>query len=106
MFPHVRMRRNRRTDWSRRLVSENQLSVNDLIWPVFIQEGTNQKTEIPSMPGVQRLTIDHLIEAAVSAAELKIPAIALFPATDPDKKTDGEKKHSTRIIWSVVRYVL
>ncbi len=89
MFPHVRMRRNRRTDWSRRLVSENQLSVNDLIWPVFIQEGTNQKTEIPSMPGVQRLTIDHLIEAAVSAAELKIPAIALFPATDPDKKTDG-----------------
>lgn len=89
MFPQVRMRRNRRTDWSRRLVSENQLSVNDLIWPVFIQEGTNQKTEIPSMPGVQRLTIDHLVAAARSAADLQIPVLALFPATDPAKKTEG-----------------
>ncbi|WP_339727159.1 porphobilinogen synthase [uncultured Gimesia sp.] len=89
MFPQVRMRRNRRTDWSRRLVSENQLSVNDLIWPLFIQDGANQKTDIPSMPGVQRLTIEHLIEAARSAAELKIPVIALFPATDPSKKTEG-----------------
>lgn len=89
MFPYVRMRRNRRTDWSRRLVSENQLSVNDLIWPVFIQEGTDQKTDIPSMPGVQRLTIDHLVQAAISAAELKIPALALFPATDPARKTEG-----------------
>ncbi|QDV52437.1 porphobilinogen synthase [Gimesia fumaroli] len=89
MFPQIRMRRNRRTDWSRRLVSENQLSVNDLIWPLFIQDGANQKTEIPSMPGVQRLTIEHLIEEARSAAELKIPVIALFPATDPAKKTEG-----------------
>lgn len=89
MFPQVRMRRNRRADWSRRLVSENQLSVNDLIWPLFIQEGAHQKTEIPSMPGVQRLTIEHLVEAARSAAELKIPVIALFPATDPSKKTEG-----------------
>tara|TARA_R110002095_G_scaffold152237_4_gene132109 strand:- start:67008 stop:67940 length:933 start_codon:yes stop_codon:yes gene_type:complete len=71
------------------LVSENQLSVNDLIWPLFIQDGANQKTDIPSMPGVQRLTIEHLIEAARSAAELKIPVIALFPATDPSKKTEG-----------------
>tara|TARA_R110002111_G_scaffold247140_2_gene310057 strand:+ start:63250 stop:64182 length:933 start_codon:yes stop_codon:yes gene_type:complete len=71
------------------LVSENQLSVNDLIWPVFIQEGTNQKTEIPSMPGVQRLTIDHLVAAARSAADLQIPVLALFPATDPAKKTEG-----------------
>jgi porphobilinogen synthase len=83
------MRRNRRTDWSRRLVSENQLSVNDLIWPVFIQDGENQKTEIPSMPGVHRLTIDHLVEQAAAAAALQIPALALFPATDPSKKTEG-----------------
>lgn len=89
MYPQVRMRRNRRTDWSRRLVSENQLSVNDLIWPVFIQDGENQKTEIPSMPGVHRLTIDHLVEQAAAAAELQIPALALFPATDPSKKTEG-----------------
>ena len=89
MFPHTRMRRNRRTDWSRRLVSENQLSVNDLIWPVFIQDGTNQKTDIPSMPGVQRLTIDHLVEAAKEAAALGIPALAIFPATNPSKKTES-----------------
>ncbi|QDT80783.1 Delta-aminolevulinic acid dehydratase [Gimesia maris] len=89
MFPHTRMRRNRRTDWSRRLVSENQLSVNDLIWPVFIQDGTKQKTDIPSMPGVQRLTIDYLVEAAKAAADLGIPALAIFPATDPSKKTES-----------------
>ncbi|QDT96231.1 porphobilinogen synthase [Gimesia aquarii] len=105
MFPQVRMRRNRRTDWSRRLVSENQLSVNDLIWPVFIQEGTNQKTEIPSMPGVQRLTIDHLLEAAREAAELKIPALALFPATDPAKKTENgeEAYNSENLVCRAVR---
>ena len=105
MFPQVRMRRNRRTDWSRRLVSENQLSANDLIWPVFIQEGTDQKTEIPSMPGVQRLTIDHLIEAAREAAALKIPALALFPATDPAKKTEGgeEAYNSENLVCRAVR---
>jgi len=105
MFPQVRMRRNRRTDWSRRLVSENQLSVNDLIWPVFIQEGTNQKTEIPSMPGVQRLTIDHLVEAAKSAADLQIPALALFPATDPAKKTEGgeEAFNAENLVCRAVR---
>lgn len=105
MFPQVRMRRNRRTDWSRRLVSENQLSVNDLIWPVFIQEGTNQKTEIPSMPGVQRLTIDHLLEAAREAVELKIPALALFPATDPAKKTENgeEAYNSENLVCRAVR---
>jgi len=105
MFPQVRMRRNRRTDWSRRLVSENQLSVNDLIWPVFIQEGTNKKTEIPSMPGVHRLTIDHLLEAAREAAALKIPVLALFPATAPDKKTEGgeEAYNSENLVCRAVR---
>ena len=95
MFPHTRMRRNRRTDWSRRLVSENQLSVNDLIWPVFIQDGTNRKTEIPSMPGVQRLTVDHLLEAAKAAADLGIPALAIFPATDPAKKNRRWRRSNT-----------
>lgn len=105
MFPQVRMRRNRRTDWSRRLVSENQLSVNDLIWPVFIQDDTSQKTEIPSMPGVQRLTIDHLLESAREAAELKIPVLALFPATDPALKTDGgeEAYNSDNLVCRAVR---
>lgn len=86
-FPATRMRRNRRTDWSRRLVAENSLSVNDLIWPVFVQDGTNQRTEISSMPAVERLSVDLLTEAVAEAAELGIPAIAIFPATDPKLKT-------------------
>ena len=82
-FPETRMRRLRRTDWSRRLVRENNLTVDDLIWPVFVQDGQNRRTPIASMPGVERLSIDLLVEAVARAAELKIPAVAVFPATDP-----------------------
>jgi porphobilinogen synthase len=86
------MRRNRRTAWSRRLVAENRLTVDDLIWPIFVHEGAGKRTPIPSMPGVDRLTVDLLTAAASEAAELGIPAIAIFPATDPAKKTaDGEE---------------
>ena len=88
-FPQTRMRRNRRFDWSRRLVRENQLTVDDLIWPVFVREGTNERTPIVSMPGVERLTIDLLVEAATQAADLRIPAIAIFPATDPTLKNEA-----------------
>jgi porphobilinogen synthase len=91
-FPHTRLRRLRRWDWSRRLVREQQLSVDDLIWPVFVQEGTNQRTPISSMPGVERLSIDLLLDAVSDAADLGIPAVAIFPATDPSRKTpDGEE---------------
>jgi porphobilinogen synthase len=91
-FPTTRMRRNRRTAWSRRLVAENRLSVDDLIWPVFVHEGQGKRAAIASMPGVERLSIDLLAQAAGEACELGIPAIALFPATDPAKKTpDGEE---------------
>ena len=91
-FPSTRLRRNRRTAWSRRLVAENRLSVDDLIWPVFVQDGTGQRTPVPSMPGVERLSVDLLAAAAGEAAELGIPAVALFPATDPAKKTpDGDE---------------
>lgn len=86
-FPALRMRRVRRWDWSRRLVRENRLSIDDLIWPVFVQEGTGQRTPIPSMPGVERLSIDLLVEAASEAARLGIPAMAIFPVTDPTRKT-------------------
>ena len=86
-FPRTRMRRNRRHDWTRRLVAENLLTVNDLIWPVFIHDGHDAKP-IPSMPGVARLSIDLLVERAQEAAALGIPALALFPATDPALKTD------------------
>lgn len=91
-YPQTRLRRNRRHDWSRRLVSENQLSVNDLIWPLFVHEGDNQREAIPSMPGVERLSIDLLTEAVGQAVDLKIPAIAIFPATDPAKKTDDARE--------------
>ena len=60
-FPRTRMRRNRRDDWSRRLVRENHLTANDLIWPCFVQEGEGQRSAIASMPGVERLTIDLLV---------------------------------------------
>jgi porphobilinogen synthase len=69
------------------LVAENQLSVDDLIWPVFVHEGDNLRTAILSMPGVERLSVDLLVEAVAAAAELGIPAVAIFPVTDPAKKT-------------------
>jgi len=87
-FPTTRMRRNRRHDWSRRMVAENVLTVNDLIWPVFVHDGDNKRVEIPSMPGVERLSIDLLVEAISEAAELGVPAVALFPATDPALKNE------------------
>lgn len=91
-FPNTRLRRVRRFDWSRRMVREHQLSVHDLIWPVFIHEGERTRESIPSMPGVERLSIDLLLEAVQEAYALGIPAIALFPATDPQKKTPGAEE--------------
>ena len=91
-FPFTRLRRNRRAAWSRRLVCENVLTVNDLIWPVFVVEGTSQEIPVASMPGVTRYSIDVLVGEVRKAAELGIPAIAIFPVTPQDKKTaDGEE---------------
>ena len=91
-FPQTRLRRNRRTDWSRRLVQEHQLHIDDLIWPVFVQEGTPPHTPIASMPNVFRLSIPQLVEEVQRAEALGIPAIAIFPATPPERKTpDGEE---------------
>ena len=73
-FPAVRMRRNRRTTWSRRLVAENVLTVDDLIWPIFVVEGQNVRQPVESMPGVHRLSVDLAIEAAREAVALGIPA--------------------------------
>lgn len=86
-FPQTRMRRLRRYDWSRRLVAENHFTVDDLILPIFVHEGESLRQPIASMPGVDRLSIDLLIDRVGEAAELGIPAVALFPATDPAKKT-------------------
>ena len=89
-FPETRMRRLRRTDWSRRLVRETALSVNDLIWPLFVIEGENTREPVASMPGVDRVSIDLAVEAAREAADLGIPVIALFPNTPADlRSADG-----------------
>ncbi len=81
-FPATRMRRARQTEWSRRLVRENRLTTDDLIWPLFVAAGENQRVPIGSMPGVERLSVDLIVAAAEEAASLSIPTIALFPYTD------------------------
>jgi porphobilinogen synthase len=85
-YPHTRLRRVRRHDWSRRLCREQTLSVDDLIWPLFVHDKSGREA-VPSMPGVERLSIELAVEAAAEAASLGIPAIALFPATDAGLKT-------------------
>ena len=87
-FPAARLRRTRRTASLRALCQENALSVNDLIWPMFVVEGTNVRQSVASMPGVERLSIDLVVETAREAADLGIPAICIFPYTDPALKTD------------------
>lgn len=89
-FPMTRMRRMRHDDFSRRLMRENELTVNDLILPVFVMEGQGQRTPIPTMPGVDRYTIDELLKVCGEMVELGIPMIALFPHIEDDLKTaDG-----------------
>ncbi len=87
-FPVNRMRRMRRDDFSRRLMRENRLSADDLIYPVFVREGTNAAEPVASMPGVERVTIDRLLAIAEQAAELGVPALALFPVVGQDGKTE------------------
>ncbi len=91
-FPFTRLRRNRQATWVRNLVSEHDLTSNDLIWPVFVQDGTNISTPIASMPGVDRLSIDRLVEQAKRAEDLGIPALALFPVTPAESKTPDGKE--------------
>jgi porphobilinogen synthase len=91
-FPFTRMRRTRQSDWSRRLVAESNLSVNDLIWPTFVIEGENKREAVSSMPGVERQSIDLLVKSAEQAAQLGIPVIALFPNTPAERRSDhGEE---------------
>ncbi|MGA8050203.1 MAG: porphobilinogen synthase [Burkholderiales bacterium] len=91
-FPAVRMRRMRRNDFSRRLMRESVLTPDDLIYPVFLLEGLRRSEKVPSMPGVERLTIDRLLPVAESCLELRIPVLALFPVIDQRLKTpDGRE---------------
>jgi porphobilinogen synthase len=91
-YPRTRMRRNRQHDWSRRLVAERALTVDDLIWPVFVIEGENAAEPIASLPGVERHTIDRAVALAREAAGLGIPVIALFPMTPAERRSDDGRE--------------
>ncbi len=91
-YPSVRMRRTRRYDWSRRLVAETRLSIDNLIWPLFVVDQAAGEQPIASLPGVSRLGIENLRLAAAEAADLGIPAVAVFPATDATLKTDDARE--------------
>ena len=91
-FPGVRMRRMRRDDFSRRLMRESHLTVDDLIYPMFILEGENQREAIPSMPGVERVSIDLLLKEAEELVALGIPMVALFPVTPMAIKTEDARE--------------
>jgi len=91
-FPRVRMRRMRRDEFSRRLMRETVLTPADFIYPVFVMEGSGQRVAVPSMPGVERLTVDELVREAEAVARLGVPAMALFPVTAPQAKSlDGRE---------------
>jgi len=106
-FPATRLRRNRRSDWSRRLVRETTLTADDLIWPIFVIEGKNERSEVASMPGVERLSIDLAVKAAEAAARLKLPAVALFPYTDPSLRDEeaSEALNPNNLVCRAVRAI-
>jgi porphobilinogen synthase len=110
-FPRVRMRRMRRDDFSRRMMRETTLTASDLIYPVFVMEGSKQRVAVPSMPGVERVTIDELVREAEECGRLGVPAMALFPVTPPDAKSldareawnpDGLAQRAVRAIKQAV----
>ena len=104
-FPAVRMRRMRRDDFSRRLMRENVLSANDLIYPVFVLEGKGRSEKVASMPGVERVTLDRLLPVAEECLKLRVPVMALFPVIDQKLKSlDGKEAYNTKgLIPRVVR---
>ncbi len=106
-YPHLRMRRLRRHDWTRRLVAETSLSASDLIWPIFVIEGEKKREPIASMPGVERLSLDLAVAAAEEAAGLGIPVIALFPNTDPSLKTEDGREaiNGNNLVCRTVRAI-
>ena len=106
-YPKVRLRRNRKSDWSRRLVRESTLSSNDLIWPIFIKEGRNVKEPIKTMPGVYRYSLDKIEKLAEKAIKKKIPMIALFPNTSNEKKNKkgSEALNKNNLVCKALRQI-
>ena len=103
----VRPRRNRKAEWARRLVRENVLTTDDLIWPLFVIDGHNKRTAVASMPGVERLSIDQAVRAAERAAKLNIPCIALFPYTEPSLRDEkgSEAVNADNLVCQSVRAI-
>jgi porphobilinogen synthase len=103
----IRLRRNRKAEWARRLVRENVLTTDDLIWPLFVVEGQKTRTPIASMPGVERLSIDQIVRDAERAAKLNIPCIALFPYTEPSLRdeTGSEACNPNNLVCQAVRAI-
>jgi len=103
----IRMRRNRRADWARRMVREHVLTTDDLIWPIFVMDGDKARQPVASMPGVERLSVDEIARAAVRAAELKIPCIALFPYTNPSLRdeTGSEALNPDNLVCRAIRAI-
>ena len=106
-YPSTRLRRNRKTGWSRRLVSENTLSVNDFIWPIFLTEGKNKKERIKTMPGVYRYSINKLGKIVEKAIKLKIPVLALFPYTSSRKKNQfgTEALNENNLVCQALKFI-
>jgi len=106
-YPNVRLRRNRKTEWSRRLVSENTLSTDDLIWPIFIREGKNIKEPIKSMPGVYRYSLDKIENLVERAIKKRIPMIALFPNTPHFRKDirGSEALNKNNLVCKALRLI-
>jgi porphobilinogen synthase len=103
----IRPRRNRKAEWARRLVRDNVLTTDDLIWPLFVVDGSNTRTPVTSMPGVDRLTVDQAVRDAERAMKLEIPCIALFPFTEPSLRdeTGSEALNSNNLVCQSVRAI-
>ncbi|MGM4928327.1 porphobilinogen synthase [Tardiphaga sp. 619_E2_N8_5] len=103
----TRPRRNRKSEWARRLVRENVLTTDDLIWPLFVIDGDNQRAPIASMPGVERLSVDQAVRDAERAVKLDIPCIALFPYTDPSLRDEmgTEACNANNLVCQSVRAI-
>src|SRR5574338_462640 len=99
--------RTRRSEWARRMVRENVLTTDDLIWPLFVMDGTKTRAPVPSMPGVERLSVDQIAREAARAARLSIPCIALFPYTDPKLRdeTGSEALNPDNLVCRAIRAI-
>jgi len=106
-YPSTRLRRNRKTEWSRRLISENRLSANDLIWPIFLTDGKNQKNRIFTMPEVYRYSVDQIEKIVEKALKLKLPLLALFPHTQKmnKDKMGSEALNENNLICKALRII-